>query len=92
MIDDKKTLKMAHNLILEERKKLTVSGVMDVDSFDEETVVAFTDLGELTIKGSNLHINKINVESGDLAVEGLIHSISYSEERKTTGFFSKLFK
>ena len=47
----------AHNLILEERGNLTITGVEDVDSFDEETVVVYTGLGELTVRGSGLHIN-----------------------------------
>ena len=66
MIEEKKDVKLSHNLILKERKSLNISGVLDVDSFDDNAVVAYTDLGELTIKGSNLHINKINLDSGDL--------------------------
>lgn len=66
-------------MILEERKSLTVTGVSDVDSFDEQTVVAYTDLGELTVKGSSLHIEKIDLDAGELAIEGEISSLSYSD-------------
>mgnify|MGYP003556610399 CR=1 FL=1 len=52
MTEERKSLSMPHNLVLEDRKLLTVSGVADVDSFDEETVIVFTDLGELTIRGT----------------------------------------
>ena len=94
MAEDKKVFKKAHNIIVESRKNVTITGVMDIDSFDEESVVLFTELGELAIKGVNLHINKIDVNSGDLTMEGEIESISYSEggPQKGTGFFSRLFR
>ena len=60
MVDEKKVVKLPHNLILEDRRALSVSGVADIDSFDEQSVILFTDLGELTVKGFNLHINKLN--------------------------------
>ena len=93
MADEKKTAGAPHNLILEERRLLTVSGVSAVDSFDEETVVVFTDYGELTIKGSDLHINRLSVEVGDLTVEGKISALIYSQEAVSKGgFFSKVFR
>ncbi len=89
---EKKDIKN-HNLILENRKSLLLSGVSDVDSFDEQTVIAYTDMGSLTIKGSDLKVNKLNTESGELNIEGNISSMSYSDETKSTGnFFSKIFK
>lgn len=84
----------AHNLILENRKKLSVSGVNDVESFDEESIVLYTDMGTLTIKGSELHIQKLSVESGETVIEGRVDSCVYSESgsRKGGGFLAKLFK
>lgn len=93
MADEKKISAVPHNLVLEDRRLLTVSGVSDVDSFDEETVVVFTDLGELTVRGSNLHINRLSVEVGELTVEGNIAALIYSEDApKSGGFFSKVFR
>ena len=93
MIEEKKDIKLSHNLILKERKSLNISGVLDVDSFDDNAVVAYTDLVELTIKGSNLHINKINLDSGDLELDGEVYSLEYAEDRPAErGFFSKLFR
>ena len=93
MADEKRIQSLPHNLVLEDRRMLTVSGVSDVDSFDEETVVVFTDLGELTIRGSNLHINRLSVEVGELTVEGNIAALIYSEDtRKSGGFFSRVFR
>ena len=93
MAEEKRMSAMPHNLVLEDRRMLTVSGVSDVDSFDEETVVVFTDLGELTVRGSNLHINRLSVEVGELTVEGNIAALIYSDEApKSGGFFSKVFR
>lgn len=93
MADDKKNTAMPHNLVLEDRRLLTLSGVSDVDSFDEETVVVFTDLGELTIRGADLHINRLSVEVGELTVEGKISALIYSQEAAPKGgFFSKVFR
>ena len=83
----------AHNLILEERGNLTITGVEDVDSFDEETVVVYTGLGELTVRGSGLHINKIDVEAGELSLEGQIDSLSYADQPAACGgFFARMFR
>lgn len=93
MAEEKKILRTQHNVIMENRRNLTISGVMDIDSFDEETVILFTDMGELTIKGKNLHINRIDVETGDLLMEGDIDSIFYTDNQpRKGGFFSKLFR
>lgn len=93
MTDEKRMNAMPHNLVLEDRRMLTVSGVSDVDSFDEETVIVFTDLGELTVRGKNLHINRLSVEVGELTVEGNIAALIYSDETpKNSGFFSKVFR
>lgn len=92
MIEEKKP-QTVHNLILEARKSLSVSGVSDVDSFDDRQVGAFTDMGYLTIKGSNLHINQFNTRTGELSLSGKIDELIYSNEEKRTaqGFISKLF-
>ena len=88
-----KQLPAPHNIIIEDRKNVTISGVTDVESFDEETVILMTDLGELVIKGFGLHISKIDVVSGDLALEGEIYNIGYSDTQAAGGgFLSRLFR
>lgn len=90
--DNKKNI-LPHNLIMQNRNTLSVSGVSDVDSFDEQTVIMYTNMGELTVKGDNLHINKLNVESGDVVMEGKIYELLYSEEtKKSKNLLSKLFR
>ena len=83
-----------HNAILEDRQKLMLTGVTDVDRFDEKLVVLFTQLGELVIKGSDLHVNEMSLESGELTVEGDICSLTYGEKDSTKklGFLGKLFR
>ena len=94
IVDEKKpTIKKAHNLIVEDRRMVMVSGVTDVDSFDEQAVVLFTEQGELTIEGTNLHMNKLNVETGDVSIEGDIDAVSYRDSApRQSGFFGRLFK
>ena len=82
-----------HSLVVEDRKRLSVSGVTDVESFDEETVALATELGELLIHGYALHINRIDVESGDLSLEGEIVSLTYTDNQpQSNGFFGRLFR
>ena len=81
------------NLVMENRNRLTVSGVSDVDSFDEQTVVIFTQMGELTVRGSDLHIINLSVDSGELSLEGTVNSLTYSDEQPGKGgFFSRVFR
>jgi sporulation protein YabP len=87
-----KPARTPHSLILENRASLTATGVSNVESFDDQTVVAKTDLGDLTVHGEKLHIDRLNLESGELTLDGEISSVSYSEIRSAGGFFNKLFK
>jgi sporulation protein YabP len=83
-----------HNAILENRKKLVLTGVTDVDSFNDEEICLFTQLGELTVKGKNLHVNEMSVTSGDLTVDGDIWALVYGEKdrRKKVSAVGKLFR
>lgn len=91
--NNSRAIKRKHNLIMEDRKNLTLTGIVDVDSFDEQTVVLITDLGELIIKGSSLQIKGFSIESGELNLDGEIESLAYQEINKNNGgFFSKLFR
>ena len=93
MADDKKGSLFPHNCILEDRKRLSVSGVTNVGSFDEETIIAATDYGELTVKGQNLHITKLSLEIGELSIEGSINALQYADVIEKTGsFLSRVFR
>ncbi len=82
------------NIIVENRKKITVSGVLDVISFDEDGVILDTQLGSMIIKGEEFKINKLNVDAGEFVIEGHVVNISYGDSiaKDSGGFFAKLFK
>lgn len=79
-----------HRLVLEDRERLTVSGVEEVESFDENIIVMDTARGVLVVRGEDLHIEKLSLDGGDLKVEGLVESLTYEAERRKGGFFSRL--
>lgn len=69
-------------LTIENRSKLRVTGITDMDRFDEREIVLYTALGELTVTGRDLHIGEISTETGDLLVEGDIWGIQYGDKDK----------
>ena len=84
-----------HNVIMEGRKKISVSGVEDVESFNEEEIVLHTCMGVLILKGRELHISRLSVDSGEASVAGDIVSIDYPEnfgKSKSSGFLSRMFR
>lgn len=92
-VEEKTNQHKKHSLILENRRTLSLSGVSDVSGFNEENVVLVTEMGELSVKGSRLHINKFSVETGELTMDGTIDSLTYSENKQQEGgFFSRLFR
>lgn len=83
------------NLLLENRKKLTLSGVVEVISFDEQKIDLTTNLGNLTIKGEELKMNKLDVQNGDVIIAGIIASIVYNGKvlkKSNESIISKLFR
>lgn len=84
------------NLILENREKLTITGVVDVLSFDDQIVIVETQLGLLTIKGEELRINKLSLDSSEVIIDGEIFNLGYSEagmNKKSNGsILGKIFK
>lgn len=97
-MDDKKTMqngKMnAHNVIMENREKVVITGIIDIHSFDDELVLTETEMGILTIKGKDLKMNKLNLDNTELVVEGQIGLLQYNDldSVKKGGMFNKIFK
>lgn len=81
-LEDKKSIQtgVIQNLVLENREKLNVSGVLDVLSFDDQIVMVETELGLLTVKGENIRINKLSLDTSEIVVEGEINSLTYSNK------------
>ena len=96
-IDERKNIStgVIQNLILENRGKLSISGVNDVLSFDDQVVMVETELGLLTVKGEGLRINKLSIDTSEVIVEGDISYLAYSDkemEKNKSSIISKIFK
>jgi len=82
-----------HKVIIEKREKLFITGILEVMRFDEDEIVTETDLGMLLIKGENLHVNALNLEKGELEIDGKINGMNYAEEKiQTKNILEKIFK
>ena len=81
-----------HELRLENRARLNVTGVREVESFDESAVVLHTAKGVLVIRGQSLHLQTLSIDGGQVAVDGTVDALVYEETQKQGGFFSRLFR
>ncbi len=96
--EERKTINtgVIQNLILENRGKLSISGVNDVLSFDDQVVIVETELGLLTVKGENIRVNKLSLDTSEVVLEGTISYLAYSdkdlEKNKNSSLLSKIFK
>ena len=68
-----------HKISLEDREKLSLTGVTEVTEFNEDTITADTEKGAVTIKGDRMHVTRLDIEAGILEIEGNIESIEYSD-------------
>ena len=81
-----------HHVTMEERSSLTVSGVSDVERFDENEIVMSTSKGTLVVTGENLHIEKLSLDGGEMQVDGRIDAVTYEDTEVRQGsFLSRLF-
>lgn len=88
-----RVVEIPHNVIMEGRKKVSVTGVDDVESFDENEIVMSTSQGILLVRGRELRIEKLSLDSGDVVMVGAVDKLEYEDDTKVTGgFFSRLFK
>lgn len=95
-MEENKKINSFQNIVLENREKLNITGILDVFSFDDQIIIIETELGLLTIKGENLKINKLSLDTSDFVVDGRINSLNYSEAdigvKKGKNILSKIFK
>ena len=81
------------NISLESRRKLSITGVKEVENFDDNTITLITDLGTLSVKGSEIKIEKLNLDSGDVSATGDFYAFEYiSDENTKRTFFSRMFR
>ena len=84
---------LSHQVTVKGRNSLVITGITDLDSFNEEQVSVYTSEGELVITGENLHIGNINVDKGELFLDGRIDSLEYTDNPATGGkIWEKLFR
>lgn len=95
-MDEKIKQKRLHKMHMENRNKLEMTGISDVISFDLNKVILESDYGMITIKGSNLHVNRLSVEKGELDIDGTIEGFVYSEissyAKKGESVLGRLFR
>ncbi|MCL2095469.1 MAG: sporulation protein YabP [Oscillospiraceae bacterium] len=97
-IPEEKKRGKIHNVVLYNRKQMSISGVVRVDNFNENIIVLVTEPGQMTVEGFNLHISRLSLETGDMNIDGDITGLYYSggenlnPDGKPSKFFSKLFK
>lgn len=83
--------KKKHGAYLENRETLEMSGINDIKAFNEEEITAQSDWGNILIKGSDLHIEALDLETGELKVRGKIGAVVYSDVPAVKGLFGRLF-
>ncbi len=89
---EQKALEQPHKLTLDNRSRLTMTGVRDVESFDEELVVLHTSKGTLLIRGENLQLQLLSLEGGQVHVDGRVTSLTYEDDApKGAGLLARLF-
>ncbi len=81
-----------HGATLVDRKRLSLTGVEDVDCFNEQIVVLRTPLGTLTVAGAGLNISRLSLEEGRVEIEGEVDALEYSGGKKGGGLLGRLFR
>ena len=89
---EEKALDNPHKLTLDSRSRLTMTGVTEVESFDEEMVVLHTTKGTLVIRGQGLHLQLLSLDGGQVHVDGTVESMTYEDTMQSSGgFWTRLF-
>lgn len=83
-------MQLPHKLTLSDRKQLTVTGVTEVVSFDENAVLLRTQQGDLLIQGKDLQLRQLSLEGGQVAVDGMVAAMLYEESRQGGSWFRRL--
>lgn len=90
---EEKLPQQSHNVVMEDRKRMVLSGVLDVVAFEEDNVQLKTVLGDLTVRGSGMKMESYHSEVGDLIMHGNIYALVYTNDTgRKEGFFARLLK
>lgn len=85
-------MQLPHGLTLNERSRLSMTGVSEVVSFDENTVIVHTELGTLTVQGQQLQLKQLSPDGGQVAVDGRITALIYEDPRSDRGWLQRLLR
>ncbi len=93
-MEERKNTESRHTITMQGREKFRATGVEDVESFDDDKIIAYTNDGQMEIKGADLRINRLSVDDGELEIEGIVDSIEYSDSHRSSGggIWGKIFK
>lgn len=92
-IEPNKLRSRAHSIHIDNRMRTSITGVMDVISFNEQDVMLLTEAGPLNIVGNSLHLNKLNLEDGQISIEGELLALDYEPpENERRGLFGKAMR
>lgn len=91
MAEQQRALKK-HKLTIDNRESIVATGISRVDFFSDELITAQTDVGQLNIKGQNLHIESLNSDNGDMLISGKTFALSYTETSSPGSFIKRMFK
>uniref|UniRef100_UPI004056BBE9 sporulation protein YabP n=1 Tax=Agathobacter sp. TaxID=2021311 RepID=UPI004056BBE9 len=93
---EEKMVNKSHKVVMTNRKNGSFTGIIDVISFDVAEILLETEMGMLHVKGKDLHVNRLNLDKGEVDIEGMIEGFSYSQiptvaKSKEGGFLGKIF-
>ncbi len=74
---------LTQNVIIENRARMSLSGVTDVENFDENEISLYTSMGDMVIRGKNLHVESVSIESGEMSISGEIKSLVWGDKDRT---------
>ncbi len=89
---EEKALELPHKVTLEGRSRLNLTGIKEVESFDEGLIVLHTTRGTLVIRGEGLHLQLLSLDGGQVLVDGTVNSLTYEDTgNQSAGFLARLF-
>lgn len=90
-LSERKPLEQPHRLTLDARSRLSITGVLEVESFDETEILLTSTRGPLSIRGQGLHLQQLSIDGGQVLIDGSVDAICYEDELSRGGFFARLF-
>ncbi len=93
MQEERKRVIKGHNVEIIGRRQINITGISDIDSFDEQLVAVFTEVGELIVRGDSLHIMKIDIEAGEITLEGNLLGLEYTDNlSQKSSLWERIFR